>query len=143
MGGLVWSAPSGAAPTRAELTLLSAINQVRSAHGLATLRIDPKLQRAARAHSRDMLRRGYFAHGPFGRRMARFGVRGRTVGENIAWGTGPLASAPAVVSHWLASPPHRATMLRPGFRRVGIGRVRGRFAGRRGAALVTADFAGA
>jgi uncharacterized protein YkwD len=139
---LVWSAPSGAAPTRSELTLVSAINQVRAANGLEALRIDPRLQRAARSHSRDMVRRSYFAHGPVGQRLVSFGVRAPKVGENLAWGTGALARASAVISHWLASPAHRANLLRPGFRRVGIGRVLGRFGGRSGAAVITADFAG-
>jgi uncharacterized protein YkwD len=142
VGGLVWSATSGAALTRSELTLLSTVNHVRAANGLAPLRIDPQLQRAARAHSSDMIRRGYFAHGPVAQRLSAFGVRGPNVGENLAWGTGALARASAIVSQWLASPPHRANLLRPGFRRIGIGRVSGRFAGQHGAAVVTADFAG-
>ena len=142
VGGLVWSAPSGAALTRSELSLLSAVNHVRTSNGLAPLRIDPRLQRAARAHSSDMIRRGYFAHGAVAQRLSAFGVRGPQVGENLAWGTGALARASAIVSQWLASPSHRANLLRPGFRRIGIGRVSGRFAGQRGAAVVTADFAG-
>ena len=141
VGGLVWSAPSGAAPTRGELTLLAAINQVRTANGLSALRIDPRLQRAARSHSHDMVRRGYFAHGAFPQRMASFRVRGPKLGENLAWGSGHLSRASAMIAQWLASPPHRANLLRPGYRRIGIGRVRGRFAGLR-AAVVTADFAG-
>lgn len=141
-GGLIWSAPSGAAPTRGEQTLIEAINSVRAANGLAKLRIDLRLERAARAHSRDMIRRGYFSHGAFARRMAAFHVRGPSVGENLAWSTGTQARASAVVAHWLASPTHRANVLRPGFRRIGIGRIRGTFGGRQGAAVVTADFAG-
>jgi uncharacterized protein YkwD len=137
-----WSASSGAAPTRGERTLLESINAVRQANGLAALRIDPRLERAARAHSRDMIRRGYFAHGPLTQRMVVFKVRGPTVGENLAWGIGSQARAPTVVANWLASPKHRANLLRPGFRRIGIGRIRGTFGGRQGAAVITADFAG-
>jgi uncharacterized protein YkwD len=43
---------------------------------------------------------------------------------------------------WLASPPHRANLLRPGFRTVGVGVARGTFQGYAGALLVTTDFAG-
>jgi uncharacterized protein YkwD len=123
-------------------TFLAAMNEARAAHGLAPLRLDSKLRRAARAHSSDMLRRNYFAHGPFVSRLARFGVRGPRVGENLAWGVGSGADAREVVRRWLASPTHRANLLRPGFRRVGIGMTSGTFAGYSGALVVTADFAG-
>jgi uncharacterized protein YkwD len=42
----------------------------------------------------------------------------------------------------LSSPGHRANLLRPGFRYVGVGTATGRFAGVSGATIVTADFAG-
>jgi uncharacterized protein YkwD len=123
-------------------SLLSAINEARAAHRLAPLRLDPRLQRAAHAHSSDMVRRNYFAHGPFVSRLARFGVRGPRVGENLAWGVGAGADAREVVRRWLASPRHRANLLRPGFRRVGLGLRAGRFAGYGNAVVITADFAG-
>ena len=118
------------------------MNEVRAAHGLAPLRLDPRLQRAARAHSTDMVRRNYFAHGPFAARLARFGVRGPRVGENLAWGVGAGADPRRVVAQWLASPRHRANLLRRGFRRVGLGLRAGAFAGYSNAVVMTADFAG-
>jgi uncharacterized protein YkwD len=135
-------APTAAAPTTAERSLLAAMNQTRAAYGLAPLRVDSRLERAARGHSRDMLRRGYFAHGNFRGRLIRAGARGPAIGENLAWGTGSRATPQGVVAAWLASPRHRANLLRPGFRRVGLGLVVGRFAGASGAAVITADFAG-
>jgi len=131
-----------AAPHGEELALLNEINRVRAAHSAPPLRIDRRLERAARAHSGDMLRRGYLSHGAFAQRLTGFGARGRAVGENLAWGVGSRASAQAIVAAWLASPPHRANLLRRGFRRVGVGRLVGTFAGNGGAAVVTADFAG-
>jgi uncharacterized protein YkwD len=122
--------------------LLSAINETRAAHGLEPLRLDPRLQRAALAHSSDMVRRNYFAHGRLVPRLARFGVRARRVGENLAWGVGSGADARHVVRSWLASPRHRANLLRPGFRRVGLGVRSGAFAGHGNALVITADFAG-
>ena len=71
---------------------------------------------------------------------APLGARGPVFGENLAWGTG--VTAQWVVDRWLASPSHRAVLLRPGFRRVGIGIAFGAFAGHGSAAVVTADFAG-
>jgi uncharacterized protein YkwD len=117
------------------------MNAVRAAHGMQPLQLDRELTRAARSHSADMLRRGYFAHGPVGSRLQAFHVRGRRVGENLAWGSGSFASVDSIVRRWLGSPPHRANLLRPGFTRVGIGALTGTFAGYGGALVVTADFA--
>jgi uncharacterized protein YkwD len=89
-----------------------------------------------------MLRRNYFAHGDFAARMAAFHVQGPTAGENLAWGSGPFGRAGTIVREWLASPEHRANLLRPGYARIGIGLVRGSFLGTGGATVVTADFAG-
>ena len=89
-----------------------------------------------------MIRRQYFAHGRFVSRLARFGIRGPRVGENLAWGVGGGADAREIVRRWLASPHHRANLLRPGFRRVGIGLRSGGFAGYGSALVITADFAG-
>jgi uncharacterized protein YkwD len=122
--------------------VLDEVNRVRSAHQLAPLRLDPVLERAAQSHSFDMLRRGYFGHGAFARRLSRFGARGPRLGENLAWGTGSAADERYIVQRWLASPPHRANLLRPGFRRIGVGAVVGSFSGHDSARLVTADFAG-
>jgi len=139
----VVSGSSAAQFSRAsESGILNAMNQVRVAAGLRPLRFDGKLHAAARAHSADMLRRGYFGHGAFSRRMDGFHVRAQTVGENLAWGTGPYAAAKAIVQEWLTSPEHRANLLRAGFSRVGVGSAVGTFVGRAGATVVTADFAG-
>jgi uncharacterized protein YkwD len=137
------SAPAAApAPNAAEQALLAEMNRVRAAHGAPALRIDGRLEAAARSHSRDMLRRGYFAHGDFARRLTGVGARGPTVGENLGWGVGFRGTAQGIVAAWLESPSHRANLLRRGFRRVGLGRLVGRFAGNGGATVVTADFAG-
>ncbi len=136
------AASAAAAASAGERALISEINRVRGIHGAPALRLDGVLQRAARAHSRDMLRRGYFSHGDFARRLAGFGARGPAVGENLGWGVGSHATPQAIVNSWLASPAHRANLLRRGFRRVGVGRLVGTFAGHGGAAVVTANFAG-
>jgi uncharacterized protein YkwD len=117
------------------------MNRVRSSSGLAQLRIDWNLQRAARAHSRDMIRRDYFSHGSFASRLQQYGVTGPRIGENLAWGSGTSAGARSMVRMWLASPSHRANLLRPGFRRVGVGAVVGEFRGVT-ARVATTDFAG-
>jgi uncharacterized protein YkwD len=123
-----------------EASLLRTMNSVRTAHGLAPLRLDVRLVRAARGHSADMIRRQYFAHGALASRALATGARGPLFGENLAWGAG--VGVRWVVEKWLESPSHRAVLLRAGFRRVGIGISFGAFAGRSNAAVFTADFAG-
>jgi uncharacterized protein YkwD len=122
--------------------MLQAMNGTRQAHGLAPLRIDARLQRAACRHSSAMLRTDTFSHGAFAARIRRTGVRARRVGENLAWGVGALSEAHAIVNAWLASPEHRANLLRPGYRAVGVGIRVGSFGGYAAASLITADFAG-
>ena len=122
-----------------ESSLLRAVNGVRASRGLAPLRLDYSLERVARSHSVSMLRGRYFSHGSFAARLRASGAAGPIFGEDLAWGP---ASSSWVVNGWLASPEHRAILLRPGFRRVGVGAVIGTFEGSAGAMVVTADFAG-
>lgn len=141
---LVSPAPAAgtASSSSEERSLLAEMNRVRAAHDLAPLRFDKRLQRAARAHSLTMLRTGVFTHGDFASRVRRFRARGPVIAENLAWGAGRFSEPQEIVGGWLASPAHRANLLRPGFRRVGVGAVTGAFAGFDDALVVTADFAG-
>jgi uncharacterized protein YkwD len=140
------AAAAGAAPaaglTSAESALLRQINAARASYGLDPLRYDETLTRAARFHTREMAQAGDFAHGDFAARMSRFRVAGLSMGENLAWGSGPFGTPRGIVDAWLASPGHRANLLRPGFSRIGLGELRTRFLGADDATVVTADFAG-
>lgn len=112
--------------TRAEQTMLAYVNQQRTQYGLSALRIDPKLTAVARAHSVDMFQRSYFGHNtPGGRtpfdRMRATGITYASAGENIAYAPN-VAIADNGLMH---SPEHRANILQPQFRRVGIGIVSG------------------
>jgi uncharacterized protein YkwD len=128
--------------TPAEASLLRAMNGARAAHGLRPLRFDATLERAARAHSAEMLRSGVFTHGSFLSRVLSFGARGPQLGENLAWGVGAYANPGNIIRQWLASPSHRANLLRPGYTRIGVGALRGAFQGQAGALVITADFGG-
>ena len=137
------AAPAQAATlSSVERSLLQEINRVRSAHGAPPLRVDDKLQHAARAHSIDMMRRGYFSHGDFSGRLQRFGARGATMAENIGMGSGSYGTARGLVQMWLNSPGHRTNMLNPAFRRIGVGVATGTFQGYGGSRVATTDFAG-
>ena len=138
-------APAGqaaTAETEAEQSLIAVVNEVREAHNLRPLQVDARLVDAARAHSTRLLRANVFEHGSFAERIALHGARGPSFGENLAWGTGRLASARSIVGAWMSSPGHRANLLRPGWSRIGIGALSGRFLGHRRATVITADFAG-
>ena len=88
-----------------------------------------------------MMRRGYFAHGNLLARMVRFHVRGTLFEENLVYSRGIL-SAQGAVADWMASPPHRETLLDPKLRRIGVAAPVGPFSGYATATVVTADFAG-
>jgi uncharacterized protein YkwD len=137
-----------AAIRRARDATLCLLNRVRARHGLRSLRLNPKLSRAARRHSRDMVRHRYFAHdsrngrSPFDRmRATRYVPRNAswTLGENIGWGSGSLAEPASLVRAWMHSPSHRANILSRRFRDVGIGIVPGAPVGG-GGATYTTDF---
>lgn len=79
------------------------------------------LAQAARAHSEDMARRGYFAHrspegGEVGERATRQGYRWGRIGENIATGQG---SPEQVVAGWLESPGHCRNLMDPNHTEMG------------------------
>ncbi len=116
---------------RATLCLL---NQQRKAHGRRALKSNKRLAKAARKHARDMVERDYFSHtAPGGvsfvdRIMRQDYVdpgEGWTLGENLAWGSYQLATPKSIVRSWMHSPGHRANILNPTFREIGIGVVRG------------------
>lgn len=135
-------AAQAAALTQNERALLGAVNEARAANGLRPLRVDATLTRAARSYSSTLIRTDVFTHGALGARLARAGAQGPVFGENLAWGSGSRATAQGIVRGWLASPGHRANVLRPGWTRIGLGAKVGEFMGRGGATVVTANFAG-
>jgi hypothetical protein len=50
---------------------------------------------------------------------------GWLIGENIAWGEGSNSTPAFIVDGWMHSAGHRANILQPGFREIGIGIVNG------------------
>lgn len=137
---LALAAPAAAATS--STALLGAMNKARAENGLAPLKSNRVLRRAARSYSQEMLAGGFFDHRNFVGRMLRFGVRGPLVGENLAWAANHQATPEAIVAGWLASPAHRKNLLQRRFRYVGVGVVAGAFSGVDGATIVTAEFSG-
>lgn len=114
-------------PLEAEAAeLLRLINEDRSRAGLEPLEPDQALSQVALVHARDMMEHGYFGHvsprtGSPAARAARAGIRFKVLGENLA----RAASVQQAHKALMASPPHKANVLRAEFRRVGIAIVPG------------------
>jgi uncharacterized protein YkwD len=132
--------------------ILAGLNHIRRAHGLVPLGASNELAQAAAQHTGEMEADGYFAHDSadhslFWLRIRRWypatGWRFWSVGENLLWRS-PDVDAAAAVKMWMQSPEHRANILSPLWRQVGI--AAGHFAAAPGAyrqhpvTIVTADF---
>lgn len=127
-----------------EQQVLVLLNQIRQQNGLSSLTMSAPLRNAARAHSADMLQKGYFDHnGPketWDARIARY-LKAPLTGENIAWGADSYGTPAGIVGQWMRSPTHRAIILTAGLHRVGLGLALGAYNGTAGAVMATADFA--
>ncbi len=105
---------------------------MRTANGVGSLSRSSALTRAAAFHSLSMATLGFFTHeSRNGSSFAHAGravlppapARGFQLGENLAMFGGGAPTAEAIVAAWMASPGHRAILLRAGFRDAGIGIV--------------------
>ncbi len=113
-----------------EAKMLELVNKERTSRGLKPLQADPEMVFVARAHSKDMFARGYFAHfspegtDPFDR-MDAAGVKYRAAGENLA-----LAQTVEMAhTNLMNSPGHKANILNPAYGRLGIGVLDGGYYG--------------
>ena len=138
--------------TALEVRVLAQINDIRLQYGLAPLELSQALTTAAIAHSQQMVTDGYFAHQTaaglsFARRIAYYypppSSADYRAGENLFWTTANLGSG-VVVARWMQSAEHRANLLSPSWREIGVAVVTvpsapGVYDGRH-VTVVTADF---
>lgn len=119
-----WTAPAPRIhqiEAAAATTLYYDINKERRSHGLAPLRLDARLSRAAVEHVIDMRTKNYFDHAspsgesPFDR-MHKAGCTYHYAGENLA----EAPTEQVADSALFASAPHRKNTLFANYRRVGI-----------------------
>jgi uncharacterized protein YkwD len=122
---------SAAALSSLEQGVLADINAFRVQHKLAPLRLSSPLTTAAREHSQQMAVQGYFAHesadgSAFWKRIQRFYPSGSSgywsVGENLLWSSPDVGPARAL-DLWMHSPEHRANILSPHWREIGLSAV--------------------
>ncbi len=109
-----------------EKEVLSLVNSVRVENGLSALSWAEDVANVARAHSSDMITRGFFSHtdpdglSPFDR-LRNSGISYRTAAENIAYGQ---RSASEVINSWMNSSGHRANILNKNVTEIGVGAVK-------------------
>jgi uncharacterized protein YkwD len=138
--------PSSGADLRAATVCV--MNAERTARGLEPLKAHPQLEVAALAWSTRMVTEGFFAHASADSTLtSRVTAAGYLpaekwrLGENLAWGDLDHGTPAQIVQDWMNSEGHRANMLDPAFRDVGIGIVVGRPGAPIGdSATYTADF---
>jgi uncharacterized protein YkwD len=133
--------PGTAQPARARTTavklttldqgVLVQLNAIRKLHNLTPLTIDTSLSRSAAQHSVEMGLKGYFQHNSadgtaFWKRIQRFYGASTysywSVGENLLWSSPDVDPAQAM-RLWMNSPEHRANILNPRWRQIGVSSV--------------------
>lgn len=117
-------APSGLSAMEQEV--LALVNSERAKNGLSALSWADDVATVARAHSSDMINRGFFSHtnpdgeSPFDR-LKNNGISYRTAAENIAYGQKTPAD---VMNAWMNSSGHRANILNKNVTELGVGAVK-------------------
>ncbi len=111
------------AKTASALTCLA--SNARVFHDLTPIKANSTLMASAAAKNQDMLTCGY-GHTACGRAgnywIKNKGYTGKCSGENIAMGQ---RSPREVFTAWMNSPGHRANILEPKFRDIGVSQISG------------------
>jgi uncharacterized protein YkwD len=111
------------------------VNDVRKQSGLRLLGTDTYLGRFASTRSSAMAAESRLSHRGWESALRKAGLVDDMLGENVAYN---YATPDAVMRGWMQSPGHRANILRPDFKRIGVGCV----VDARGHRWWTQDFAG-
>jgi uncharacterized protein YkwD len=108
--------------TKQEQEILDLTNKERTKAGLKPLKANEKLTKAAREHSKNMARQEKMDHELDGKtpaaRVRKAGYKFNAMAENIAYGQRTVEE---VLESWMTSEGHRANILNPKYREIGIG----------------------
>ena len=115
--------------------VVARVNQIRWRAGLRGVGDDEHLARYASTRSAAMAAARVLSHSGWDRGLRSAGFAEGAIGENVAYN---YETASDVVEAWMRSPAHRANILEPLFRRIGVGCV----IDERGHRWWTQDFAG-
>lgn len=107
-------------------------NEARAKSNTGPLTINPLLTKAAEEKASDMVAKGYFSHlSPDGTLpwhwIESVGYHYQYAGENLAVN---FTDSDELLHAWLASPEHRANILKPNYTDIGIGMAVGLYKGR-------------
>ena len=108
-------------PVAAEILWL--VNNCRKTEGVSTVVLDSQLCYLAQLKADDMEALGYFSHtsptyGTGSEMLKAFGVKYSYMGENIAKG---YKNPTAVMDGWMTSEGHRNNILKPQYKKLGVG----------------------
>ncbi len=114
-----------------ESEMFKLVNAERQKAGVGQLTWRPELVPIARVHAEDMWKRGYFSHySPEGKdvgdRLGETHITYTIAGENLAL----APTLPTAHNGLMNSPGHRANILEPRFKRMGIGVIDNGFYGK-------------
>lgn len=122
---------STGAPNAVQLRAMQClVNWARTHRGETRLRRNAQLDRSSAMRAAEIRRCDDFSHTPCGQpflgvfRASRYLGGSGSVGENIAWGQGSLATPRATMAAWLLSPGHRRNLFTAKWRDLGIARLR-------------------
>ena len=143
--------PGGLKKDRAEQIVLCLINKERNDRGLGGLNREGAQGKAARKHTKLMVRQRCFSHQCSGEADLVSRIEKTSylpcncywgVAENLAYGEQGQGSPRGLVQAWMNSPPHRANILNRRYEHIGIGVVWGTptIGGDRRSATYTTDF---
>ena len=121
--GLVIAAllPAAPAAANAQRDAIDQLNKIRHAHGLKSLRPSRSLHYSSTRYARHIVSSGYFGHES---RIAVSSAFGRA-GETLEMHSGSAPDPALAIQGWMNSPAHRALLLSPEFRWVGMGIAKG------------------
>lgn len=106
-------------------------NNVREADSLSILTVNPVLNKAAEMKAEDMAALGYFAHtSPEGKTpwywLEQVGYQYQYAGENLAIN---FSDSKDVTDAWMASPTHKANIVKENYTEMGTGVATGMYEG--------------
>jgi len=114
-------------------TVLADLTNIeRQSQNLPTLIENPILNKAAEMKAEDMATKGYFAHtSPEGKTpwywLTQVGYQYQYAGENLAIN---FSDSKDVTNAWMASPTHKANIVKGNYTEIGTGIARGIYEGR-------------
>jgi uncharacterized protein YkwD len=125
-GGLM---PDDSNIAQLNAAILCLVNAERADNGLPALNHVAELDQSSQGMCQRMVAEHFFSHEtPDGKTVVdRVKPTGYipnsgdwVVGENLAWGSGALSTPQSIVNGWMNSPGHRANILAPDYKDIGM-----------------------